>query len=104
VYITIWTILFNLKHTVSKRYFPNVIFREIATESVCNYTKGNLEKQYLLYLKLMNVKMIILLIELVVFSPRLVICKYLNTMILDHSNEKMQFKEEEKMFYSTSKN
>ena len=52
----------------------------------------------------MNVKMIILLIELVEFSPRLVICKYLNTMILDHSNEKMQFKEEEKMFYSTSKN
>ena len=44
----------------------------------------------------MNVKMIILLIELVDFSPRLVICKYLNTMILDHLNEKIQFKEEEK--------
>ena len=65
--------------------------------------KVNLEKQYLLYLKLMNVKMIILLIELVDFSPRLVICKYLNTMILDHSNEKMQFKEEEKCFIQRPK-
>ena len=51
----------------------------------------------------MNVKMIILLIKLVDFSPRLVICKYLNTMILDHSNEKMQFKEEEKCFIQRPK-
>ena len=52
----------------------------------------------------MNVNtMIIRYIKLVDLSPRLVICKYLNIMILDHSNEKMQFTEEENVFIQRPK-
>ena len=54
VYIKTWTILFNLRKNLLFLIVISqiVIFREIATERVCNYTKGKSRKQYFLLFKI----------------------------------------------------
>lgn len=54
VYIKTWTILFNLRKNLLFLIVISqiVIFREIATERVCNYTKAKSRKKYFLLFKI----------------------------------------------------